>query len=319
MSISVFVEDILDGLKSKPKHLSSKYFYDTRGSQIFQDIMRMDEYYLTDCEMEIFKLQTEEIFKAFSYSGPIFDLVELGAGDGLKTKVLLEYFLKQKANFSYKPIDISGDSVKNLTAELENIFPNLEIYGQIGDYFEMMEELSQKGLRRKILLFLGSNIGNFEKQDRVDFLIQLRKAMNENDLLFIGFDLKKDPKVISLAYNDPHGHTAAFNLNLLIRINREMSADFDVDKFKHEEIYNPETGSAKSYLRSLEDQKVHIKVIDETIFFEKGERIYMELSQKFDDSMIQDFASETGFEIVKNFNDSRNYYMNSLWQIKSKT
>lgn len=304
------------GLTANPKFLSSKYFYNDEGSRIFQEIMRMHEYYLTDCELEIFETQKQQILAAFGGMNKKFDLVELGAGDGMKTKVLLNYFLDKNISFNYLPIDISEIAVINLVHELKNEFPMLNVIGKVGDYFHMMNELSQSDNTPKVLLFLGSNIGNFNHMESVLFLKQLKAVMNPDDLLFIGFDLKKDPEIILNAYNDPHGYTASFNLNLLQRINEELGANFEIPNFKHQEVYDPLTGTAKSYLISRKQQKVTIAELDLEIDFESGETIYTEMSQKYDRLMIESMAKESGFEIVRNFSDSRQYFMNALWKLK---
>lgn len=308
--------DVDLGLSSTPKFLNSKYFYDTRGSRIFQDIMKMPEYYLTNSEEEIFLKQKKDILKAFSNTQNEFEIVELGAGDGKKTKILLKYFLAQKAKVKYIPIDISEEAIVQLSTNMKDEIPELNFDGKVGDYFHLMEEISSYDKTDKVLLFLGSNIGNFTEAQSIDFFSHLRKVMNAGDKLFIGFDLKKDPDIILKAYNDPHGYTAAFNLNLLRRINEELGADFELLKFTHQEVYDPMTGTAKSYLVSREKQKVSLPEMNKTISFEKWEPIFMEMSQKYDLPMIIDLANRSGFEVVMNFKDSREYFLNSLWKIK---
>jgi len=312
-----FAIDIDEGLSSNPKYLTSKYFYNTRGSRIFQNIMHMPEYYLTNCEQEIFLTQKQQLFRAFTNPDDHFEIIELGAGDGLKTKILLDHFLKQNANIKYIPIDISEEAVVNLINDLEREIPALTVNGKIGDYFHMMEEINAIDKTDKILLFLGSNIGNLTEQQSIVFLKKLQKVMSENDKLFIGFDLKKDPDIILKAYNDPHGYTSSFNLNLLRRINDELGADFQLLQFKHEEVYDPQTGIAKSYLVSREKQKVTIRELNKTIGFDQSEPIFMEMSQKYDVRMINSLADNSGFEVVRNFTDKRQYFMNSLWKLKS--
>ena len=311
-----FAKDTLEGFSASPKYLSSKYFYDTKGSRIFQDIMQMPEYYLTDCELEIFETKKQEIFSAFTEKDTSCNLIELGAGDGLKTKVLLSCFHDQNALFEYTPIDISEETVKNLVIDLEREFPGIRINGRVGDYFRLIEEINRYDQTKKILLFLGSNIGNFNESETLKLLNKLKSAMHSGDLLFIGFDLKKDPDIIMKAYNDPHGHTAAFNLNLLQRINNELNADFVLHNFKHHEVYDPQSGTAKSYLISLKKQEVEIHDLSKTIVFEEGESILMEISQKYDMEMITGLAGESGFEIVRNFYDKRQFFINSLWKLK---
>src|SRR5436190_2747235 len=229
--LSQFAEDVLRGLSSTPKALSSKYFYDDEGSRLFQEIMKLPEYYLTGCESEIFSQQGEAIYAAFANGDNAFDLIELGAGDGTKTALLVEGFLKHNADISYSPIDISQEALDALTKKFTAEFPTLKMETLNGDYFKILKSLKNGGGRRKVLLFLGSNIGNFSREQSVDFFRQLRGVMNDNDLLLIGFDLQKDPHVIAAAYDDHQGVTARFNLKLLTRINRELGGDLDVEKF----------------------------------------------------------------------------------------
>jgi len=315
--LSTFAKDILEGLSSNPKFLLSKYFYDHRGSKIFEDIMRMPEYYLTDCEIEIFEHYKVEIITAIGKSEKLLELIELGAGDGLKTKILLAHLLSQNIDFKYIPIDISAKAVEELQHDLKCNLPGLNVDGRIGDYFQLIAGLN--GSADKVVLFLGSNIGNFSQVQSLQFLGQLRAALNPGDQLLIGFDLKKDPEIILKAYNDPHGHTAAFNLNLLQRINDELGADFQLDNFCHQEIYNPETGTAKSYLISQNTHHVHIPQLDRTFLFRQDEKIFMEMSQKYDQQMINRLAETSGFEVVKNFKDHRSWFVNSLWKVKDES
>jgi len=253
-----FGNDVRTGLSAKQKFLSPKYFYDDKGSRIFQDIMQMPEYYLTNCELEIFETKKQEIFEVFTNGDNKYNLIELGAGDGLKTKVLLSHFHNQNALFEYIPIDISEKAVRNLVTDLELELPGIKISGKVGDYFTLMEEINQYDNAKKILLFLGSNIGNFNNQETLDVLTNLKSVMHPKDMLFIGFDLKKESNIILNAYNDPHGYTSAFNLNLLQRINNELNANFNLHYFKHHEVYDSQNGTAKSYLISMQNQEVEI-------------------------------------------------------------
>lgn len=313
---SEFAKDVIVGLTSENKFLLSKYFYDETGSKIFQSIMRMPEYYLTDCEYEIFSDQKHNILNSISKNNESFDLIELGAGDGTKTKILLSYFLNKKAQFKYSPIDISKNTIVSLVSKLNEEFPDLKVNGLVGDYFKLIGKIKPNGFSKKVILFLGSNIGNFTDHESLDFLKRIRNMLNTNDLVLFGFDMKKDPDIVLNAYNDPHGHTSAFNLNLLKRINNELGADFDVDSFFHKEEYNSETGTATSYLISKTKQVVYIKNLGKQIQFTEGEKIFMEISQKYDLKMIQELAHRSGFEIVRNFFDRRKFFVNSLWKPK---
>ena len=316
ISLTEFAVDCQLGLTSNPKFLSSKYFYDDKGSQIFQQIMDMPEYYLTNCELEIFKTQKEDILAAFTSKDKSFELIELGAGDGMKTKILLSHFKNRQAEFTYIPIDISKKAMDDLTETIKKELPGIEVRGEIGDYFHCLDQIQLNGSTRKIILFLGSNIGNMNKKESVSFLKKLRLFMNPSDLLFIGFDLKKDPELILKAYSDPNGHTAAFNLNLLVRMNKELNANFNLNIFKHLETYNPISGTAKSYLVSLRRQQVRIATLDLDISFDEDEAILTEISQKYDLAMISQLATEAGFSIMTNLYDQQQFFTNSLWKLK---
>src|SRR6476660_9619596 len=246
--LNQFATDVLDGLSARPKHLSSKYFYDDEGSRLFQEIMKLPEYYLTRAELEIFQKQTKEIFESFKGEQCPFDLIELGAGDGTKTSLLVDYFLARHADFHYVPIDISSEALNFLTEKFERAFPALSMKKEQGDYFRTLETFKEKSNRKKIILFLGSNIGNFSEQQALDFFGSLREVMNPQDFLFIGFDLHKNPKTILRAYDDANGVTAKFNINLLKRINRELGANFNIEEFSHYASYHPTERAARSFL-----------------------------------------------------------------------
>ncbi len=311
---NTFSQDVLEGLTSEPKSLSSRYFYDDEGSRLFMEIMKLPEYYLTRCELEIFTEQTGAIYKAFADGTDRFDLIELGAGDGTKTAVLIDHFLKQNPEFKYSAIDISTEACDALSAKFEAKFPKLDLETRQGDYFHILGSLSAAEDRRKILLFLGSNIGNFSRAGAVDFFKSLHDVMNPADMLFIGFDLQKDPRDIVKAYDDPKGVTATFNLNLLKRINRELGGHFDVSKFSHYASYHPIEAAARSFLISREKQSVTIDALNQTFEFSDWEPIFMEISQKYNETLINALAEESGFTVEQNFYDSRHFYCNSLWK-----
>ena len=312
--LTQLAEDVLRGLSATPKQLSSKYFYDDEGSRLFQEIMKLPEYYLTRAEHKIFSEQTPQICDAFTRKAQGIDLIELGAGDGTKTAVLIEYFLRQGVDFTYSPIDISQEANDALLASFTSKFPGMRIRPHTGDYFRVLTSLKNGSTRRKVLMFLGSNIGNFQREQAVDFFRQLRAVTNMNDRLFIGFDMQKDPRVIVRAYDDPQGITSAFNLNLLRRINRELGADFDLGKFSHYAQYRPMECAARSFLISRERQTVHIAALNRSFEFEQWEAIFMEISQKYTRSMIEDLAAESGFAIETEFFDDVNFYTDSLWR-----
>lgn len=314
IALNTQIREVIEGLNSSPKQISSKFFYDGEGSRIFQDIMAMPEYYLTNCETEIFETCKRDIATLFCNDCCGIDLVELGAGDGSKTRILIEDLLSQEKNFRYIPVDISEDAVVQLAGAMKQEFPYLNLETRIGDYFHMIKNLSREYPNRKVLMFLGSNLGNFDFQQSISFLRGLNQAMSDDDLFFIGLDLKKDPEVIRKAYNDPYGYTREFNLNLLTRFNRELGANFDLDGFAHQPAYDPQSGTASSFLVSTKDQEVLFAEIDESIHFKEGEAILTEISQKYDLDMMEKLASDSGFQIVENFFDGRRYFVSSLWR-----
>lgn len=306
-----FLKDILDGLHQNPKHLQSKYFYDKKGDALFQEIMAMPEYYLTRCEMDIFQNKTQELANIIIDDQSPFELVELGAGDASKSLHLLQYLKNAKAQFTYMPIDISGNILSVLDKKLHDNIPDLDITLLEGDYFDMLKKTSKLSARRKAVLFLGSNIGNMELHEAADFCKQLRKNLNKGDIVLVGFDLKKDPKIILNAYNDPKGVTAAFNLNLLERMNKELKANFDLSQFEHYQNYDPLNGACRSYLVSLEDQNVNIE--NESFHFKKDEVIYMEVSQKFSIDDMEKLALSSGFKTINTITDSKEWFADTFW------
>jgi L-histidine Nalpha-methyltransferase len=311
-----FVKDVRKGLSSFPKFLYSKYIYDAKGDKLFQDIMALPEYYLTNCEFDILSLHTEEIARLFNNQKTGFDLIELGAGDGKKTKVLLRYLSKNNFDFVYKPIDISQNALNSLAKNLAQELPKVIIDGEKGMYFEVLERLQQYTSRKKVLMVLGSNIGNLLHDKAIDFLTKLKDIMGPEDLLFMGFDQKKNPQTILDAYNDATGVTAAFNKNLLHRINNELEGNFEVDKFMHWEVYDPESGTAKSYLVATQAMKVTIKALDLSINFEAWETIHTEISQKYDDKVVQWLADSSGLQIETSFEDEKGYYKDYVFRRK---
>ncbi len=311
---TLFEEEVYQGLTGFPKHLSSKYFYDAQGDKLFQDIMNMPEYYLTDSEFEILDTHKGRIAQWFSSEKGRFNLIELGAGDGKKTKILLKHLVSDNVSFTYKPIDISQNVLNQLERSLHKELPNLNIEPLQGTYFEALADINSDNGARKVILFLGSNIGNLLHPQAIDFLKSVQKLMNEDDLFFVGFDQKKNPQTILDAYNDKTGITEAFNKNVLTRINRELKANFDLEKFLHWEVYDPETGTAKSYLVSKEQQSVCIDKLNLKVDFKPWETIHTEISQKYDDEVVNWLAEKAGLQIVAQFSDQGHLYKDYLFK-----
>ncbi|MCK8522328.1 L-histidine N(alpha)-methyltransferase [Aquimarina sp. D1M17] len=310
--ISTFEKEVCEGLTAFPKYLSSKYFYDEAGDKLFQQIMALPEYYLTRAEFEIFQTHKLDIAHSFDNDKEGFDLIELGAGDGKKTKILLKELGDHNYDFTYVPIDISQNAVEGLVNDLSVEMPDVSVNGQIGEYFEVLDRLKHISDRKKVVMVLGSNIGNLLHPRAIQFMQKLCHAMNPGDLIFMGFDQKKHPQKVLDAYNDQTGVTAAFNKNVLARINRELDGNFDLDKFLHWETYDPESGTAKSYLVSKEKHTVDIDALSLQVHFEAWESIHTEISQKYDDDTVKWLAEESGLRIVQSFTDKDEYYKDYL-------
>lgn len=306
-----FERDVLEGLTSEPKRLPSRYFYDQKGDALFQEIMELDEYYLTRSEYEVLVENRERLYGSLSEPGGAFNLLEFGAGDGYKTRVLLHHFLEMGSDFTYCPIDISRNALDGLSGALVSEMPDLKVNGICGEYFQALASLENEH-KRSVVLFLGSNIGNFEDERAIHFLKELNDALHPGDMVLIGFDLRKDPLRILNAYNDAKGVTAEFNLNLLDRINRELGADFDRSGFMHYPIYDPVSGQARSYLMSNRDQQV--EVAGRKISFKAWEPIHTEISRKFYPDETDRLARSSGFTVVEQFFDQNRNFLDALWK-----
>ena len=299
--LTELAQHVAEGLRREPKALSSMYFYDDAGSRLFQQIMDLPEYYPTRAEFAIFREYGAAIAAALSPAdGGEFALVELGAGDGAKTKLLLRELLAAGSPFTYAPVDISAGAMTGLVAALKQELPDLQVVPVVADYATALTELPTRP-GSKAVLFLGSNIGNFGPAERLDFLRQLAAPLASADRLLIGFDLQKDPRRIRAAYDDAQGVTAAFNLNLLTRLNRELGADFDLAHWQHYTDYSPLNGAVRSFLVSTRAQQVRIAALEETFDFAAWEVIHTENSYKFTLPQIEALAAEAGLRVVEYF------------------
>ena len=276
--------------------------------------MAMEEYYLTNAEFEILDTYKQELLQQFTLQEEAFDLIEFGAGDGYKTKILLEHFTLANAKFKYVPIDISGNILQILHQNIKDEFPNIQIEPIQGEYFQSLEILQKHDRNKKIVLFLGANIGNFNDKEIEKFIRHLADDLNPGDMVLIGFDLKKDPNHILNAYNDKQGITKDLNLNLLKRINNHLGGNFDITSFQHFPSYNPINGETTSFLVSTKDQEVYLEKAKLRFHFKAWEAIHMEISRKFDIETIERFAQGANFKVVNNFFDRQNFFVDSLWQ-----
>lgn len=296
---SGFSRDVLQGLSKTQKEIPSKYFYDERGSELFEQICGLDEYYPTGCEVEIMQHNLEEIADVL---GGGVQLIELGSGSSMKTRLLL----KQCKNLAmYVPVDISDDFLQEVGAGLRNEFPDHDIRPVVADYTSKFDLPENGQISKKVVYYPGSTIGNFTKRRAHKFLNSIGGNLSAGDGLLIGVDLKKDPDLLKKAYNDSEGVTAAFNKNLLARINRELGANFSIDRFKHVAFYNCEEGRIEMHLESLEGQSV--TVAGQKFWFEKGETIHTENSHKYKIDEFEELAGDH-FSRLKTWTDSRNYF-----------
>lgn len=309
-----FILDLQEGLSKPRKQILSKYFYDELGSELFNQITRHPDYYLTKCEIEILNTYKKQIAKLFE--GQHFNLVELGPGEGLKTQILMDELLSEMHQFSYLPIDISKKYLKNLVNQFSGKLSSEQLNPICSDYFRGLEWLRKHSKRSNLVLFLGSSIGNFSPLETQEFLYQLHDSLNKRDYVLLGFDLRKDVDILLQAYSDDAGITRDFNLNLLKRINRELNADFDLNKFQHYATYNVYTGAMESYLLSLEQQIVKIGDLEQSFLFEEIEPIHVEYSHKFTIKQINEFAHKAGFEIIQNYTDEKKFFIDALWRVK---
>ena len=305
-----FKDEVLAGLRKYPKRLPSKYFYDEAGSLIFQEIMDMPEYYLPEAESEIIQTRSEEIAKRIDATQ--LDIIELGAGDGRKIVHFVEVLSQVVPNLSYFPLDISESILAINEKLIKSEVPKVKYKSLAGDYIRTLPELRNRSNRR-VIVFAGSNIGNFKNGHAVDFLKFIKGEMKSGDFLILGVDLKKNPKKILPAYNDSQGITRRFNLNLLTRINRELGGNFDLASFDHYATYHPISGAAESFIVSLEEQDV--RIVDEVIRFEKDEVIQTEISQKYDVSLLQELSTAAGMELDSSFSDQQGLFAWVLFRV----
>lgn len=313
-----FAQDIAQGLGAAQKYIPCQYFYDERGSWLFQQIMQLPEYYLTACETDILEKQGAALLQIFGAKGKAFNLIDLGAGDATKTKTLLSNYVQQQVKFTYTPVDLSTSILSALSESLDAVYEERLNYQAINaDYWEAMEQIKANSNRstRKVVLFLGANIGNFTHEESVNFLARLKTYLNKGDLVLMGFDLKKRPEIIYKAYLDTKGTTAAFNLNLLHRINRELGGNFKPNYFRYYPSYNAQTGILSSHLVAQKEQTVHIERLNMEVKFEQWEAIHTEIAVKHSQTDIEQLAATTGYQIIEYLTDSKAYFVDVLLEV----
>jgi dimethylhistidine N-methyltransferase len=312
--ITKFALDIQRGLLAKNKFIPSKYFYDKTGAELFNKITKHPDYYLTNCELEI--LHANKNYLANLCSKESFNIIELGPGEGIKAQILIQEFLLSRVDFIYFAVDICGDYLQQIAQKFKQKNPSLAIKIIQADYASALHKLDSCYSRKNFVLFLGSSIGNFDNDQTIKFLQQTQHDLKAGDYLFIGFDLQKDPRILLQAYDDRDNITRDFNLNLLLRMNRDLATDFNIKNFIHKAEYNKNIHAMESFLVSIVKQQVYTPYLDLVFNFEENEHIHVEYSYKYNLELISKIAHESGFKIVKNFFDKKNYYVNSLWCVE---
>jgi len=308
---STFAEDVRRGLTHDPKYLQAKHFYDDLGSRLFEAITLLPEYYPTRAETEILAARAAEI--AAAVPGPV-RLVELGSGDAQKTRLLLAALLSRQGTLDYLPIDVSESALARSGEELVAEHPGLRVTGYVADYREALAALAAEGARRArtLVLFLGSTIGNLNPEDQVGLLREVRAMLAPGDGFLLGTDLQKPLPELLAAYDDVLGVTAAFNKNLLLRINRELGGDFDLRAFRHLARYDGEAHRIEMHLESLAAQRVRIVALDLAIDLAPGETIWTENSYKFSRDQVAALAAATGFRLTNTWTDAGGRFGSNL-------
>ena len=290
-----FREEVLAGLRRERKELPAKFFYDRRGSELFEEITRLPEYYLTRTEIGILDANADEIV---SLLGDDFALIEYGSGSSTKVRILLDQL---SGHATYMPIDISLLYLRESAEKLHSAYPDISVVAVCADYTEPFEIPQFESYSRRVIFFPGSTVGNLEPHLAETFFRDTAQLLRKGDGMIIGVDLRKDKAVLDSAYNDSRGVTAEFNLNVLRRINDELGADFNLDAFQHVAFYNEEEGRIEMHLRSRRRQTVTIG--GEKIPFAPGEAIHTENSYKYSIDGFRSLLSKSGFEPVKVWTD----------------
>jgi len=303
--IIAFAKDVLKGLNSSPKRLSSVYFYDERGSQIFEEICKLDEYYLTRKETEILKEFAAQIISRLPHNT---HLIELGSGSSTKTRILLEAALERFAETQYSPIDISAEILTDTVNGLKQRYPMLQLEAVAGRYEFGMEHILKNSANPNCIMWLGSSMGNLTRVEAAQFLREVRSNIGDRDSLLLGIDLRKGADILEPAYDDSRGVTADFNLNLLDRINTELGGSFERQHFHHQAVYNVEEGRIEMYLISDRDQDIKIQNLGVSISFKKNEQILTEYSYKYSHAEIKALAEASGFLLEQQWLDDEGWF-----------
>ena len=303
-SQKTFAQELSHSIRQKQKSINPKFFYDKKGSQLFEQICKLPEYYLTRTEISIL---TQLYEKLPPHLNGDFRLVELGSGSSKKTRTLISILERLQKHVEYFPIDISK-ILRDSSKKLRDDYENLHITGIIDSYESGLEFIKNYDNKKNLIVFLGSSFGNFDYENGLEFLQKINSSMKKDDLFLIGLDLVKDKAVLERAYNDSQGVTAKFNLNVLSRINSELGSNFNINKFVHHAIYNESQNRVEIYLRSLENQTVNIPKARMILQIKQDELIHTENSYKYTIPEINKMLSMTGFRIKDIWYDEKQYF-----------
>lgn len=304
LALSPIAEDVLQGLSANPKRLPPKLFYDEAGSRLFEQITELPEYYLTRTERAIFQASAKEIIQQ---AGSNLTLIELGAGNASKTAILIQAMCQRQLQVEFYPVDVSAAALQSAVSSLNGSFPRLHVRPIVADYSHGLLQLASLS-GRKLVLLIGSTIGNFEPGEALHFLRCVRESMRPGDALLLGFDMVKSPRLLHAAYNDSQRVTARFNQNVLVRINSELGGDFAVDRFRHVAFWNRRRSRIEMHLESLQEQNVWVEQLEKSFHFVEGETIHTENSYKFSANTINSLLQESGFVLEKRWNDPQRWF-----------
>lgn len=306
------IQDVIGGLSKANKSLPARYFYDARGSQLFEDICQLPEYYPTRTEASILKQHATEIIHRTQAD----ELVELGSGSSTKTRYLLDAYRSSDRPLYYIPIDVSDSILKQSAYNLLADYPQLRIQGKAATYSQALQQLSTSFVGKRLIIFLGSSIGNFNTQECDRFIDRVTSALNAGDYFLLGIDLQKPAQILEAAYNDSQGITAAFNLNMLQHLNNRFDGNFNLNLFEHRAIYNRVKHQIEMYLIARQQQSVTLQNLNLTIELNKEEKILTEISRKFDLVKMQKYLSDRSLNIIETYTDDRQWFGLVLCQLK---
>ncbi|MDJ0595657.1 MAG: L-histidine N(alpha)-methyltransferase [Pleurocapsa sp. MO_226.B13] len=298
------VTDLINGLESTPKSIPPRYFYDRQGSQLFEQICQLPEYYPTRTEASILENYAVEI----ADKTQAIELIELGSGSSTKTRFLLDAYQSLATPLYYTPIDVSDSILKSSAEQLLKDYPQLKIQGKVATYTQALQQISTYSLGKRIIIFLGSSIGNFQPSECDRFLDTVNAALNLGDYFLLGIDLQKNIKILETAYNDAQGITAAFNLNMLQHLNNRFQGNFNLDLFKHFSIYNTTQHQIEMYLISQKSQFMTLKSLNLTLEFNPEEAILTEISRKFNLQQMEQYLGRHNLAVIKTYTDPQQWF-----------